>query len=106
MTRTFLCGSFYANKRVCLDMDRFCSFDYWLYDPVSENWQLTLVGIELCNIYLSERGYYRGKSLCNPAIEFDLFSDSSDTSHSIYSRAAFMTVFVLYTKAIIRGWLL
>ena len=35
------------------------------------------------------------------SIEFDVFSDSSDTSHGIYLRAAFMTVFELHPEAII-----
>ena len=26
----------------CSDVDRFCSFDNWLCDPISENWQLML----------------------------------------------------------------
>ena len=30
------------HERVCLDMHRFCSFDNWLCDPISANWQLTL----------------------------------------------------------------
>ena len=30
----------------------------------------------------------------------------SDTSHGVYPRAAFMTVFALHTEVIIRGWLL
>ena len=30
------------HKPVCLDMHRFCSFDNWLCDPISTNWQLTL----------------------------------------------------------------
>ena len=29
-------------ERVCLDMHRFCSFDNWLCDPISANWQLML----------------------------------------------------------------
>ena len=36
MTSNFLYGTFRANKRVCLDIHRFCSFDNWLYDPISE----------------------------------------------------------------------
>ena len=42
-------GTFRTNERVCsdtdcffLDSDRFCSFDNWLCDPISENWLLTL----------------------------------------------------------------
>ena len=31
---------------VCLDMHRFCSFDNWLCDPISANWQLTLKGLK------------------------------------------------------------
>ena len=42
---TFLYGSFHANKHVCLDMHCFCSFDNWLYDPISEIWQLMLLCI-------------------------------------------------------------
>ena len=30
------------HERVCLDIHRFCSFDNWLCDPISGNWQLTL----------------------------------------------------------------
>ena len=30
------------HERVCLDMHRFCSFDNWLCEPISANWQLTL----------------------------------------------------------------
>ena len=30
------------HERVCLDIHRFCSFDNWLCDPMSTNWQLTL----------------------------------------------------------------
>ena len=33
------------HKRVCLDMYCFYSFDNWLCDPISANWQLTLHGI-------------------------------------------------------------
>ena len=40
------------------------------------------------------------------SIEFNVFSDSSDTSCGIYPRAAFITVFALHPEAIIRGWLL
>ena len=32
-----------SHKRVCLDMHCFCSFDNWLCNLISENWQLTLV---------------------------------------------------------------
>ena len=42
MTSTFLYGTFRTNEHVCLDMDRFCSFDNWLCDLISENWQLML----------------------------------------------------------------
>ena len=31
-----------GHKRVCLDMHHFCSFDNWLCDPISTNWQLML----------------------------------------------------------------
>ena len=34
-------------------------------------------------------------------IEFDVFSDSSDTSHSVYPKAAFMTTFAVHPEAII-----
>ena len=34
-------------------------------------------------------------------IEFDVFSDSSDTSCGIYSTAAFMTVYALHPEAIL-----
>ena len=37
------------HERVCLDMHRFCSFDNWLGDPISANWQLTLVDNSLNN---------------------------------------------------------
>ena len=50
MTSSFLYGTFRANERVCSDTDhfckdsdRFCSFDNWLCDPISKNWQLTLI---------------------------------------------------------------
>ena len=33
----------YTNhERVCLYMHHFCSFDNWLCNPISANWQLTL----------------------------------------------------------------
>ena len=35
------------------------------------------------------------------SIEFDVFSDSSDTSHDVYPRTAFMTIFAAYPEAII-----
>ena len=35
------------------------------------------------------------------SIEFDVFSDSSDTSRDIYPRAAFMTIFAVHPEAII-----
>ena len=65
----------------------------------------------ICNIiYLSECGEVIG---VNP-YAIKLFhrvqcincSESSDTSHGIYPRAAFMTVFALNPEAIIQGWLL
>ena len=61
----------------------------------------------LCDKYLGEKGHYTDK--CNPAsysLEFNVFSDSSDTSHSIYLRAVFMTVFTQHPEAIIRGLLI
>ena len=59
-------------------------------------------------MYLGERGRHLGKSLCNPAIQSSpmCLVERSDTSHSIYLRAAFMTAFALHPEAIIRGWLL
>ena len=42
MTSSFPYGTFCANEHVCSDTDRFCLFDNWLCDPISENWQLTL----------------------------------------------------------------
>ena len=35
------------HEHVCLDMHRFCSFDNWLCDLISANWQLTLLAIHL-----------------------------------------------------------
>ena len=35
------------------------------------------------------------------SIQFDVFSDSSDTSHGVYPRAAFMTLFAVHCEAII-----
>ena len=56
MTSAFLVEDFtqtnmfiwiYTNhEHVCLNMHCFCSFDNWLCDPISENWQLTL-----CNLF-------------------------------------------------------
>ena len=43
MTSTFLYGTFHANEHVCLDTDHFGSFDNWLCNLISENWQLTLI---------------------------------------------------------------
>ena len=63
--------------------------------------------IELYDKHLGEKGHYKGK--CNPAsysIEFNVFSDSSDTSCSVYLRAVFMTVFTQHPEAIIRGLLI
>ena len=33
---------FTNHEHVCLDMHYFCSFDNWLCDLISENWQVTL----------------------------------------------------------------
>ena len=63
--------------------------------------------IELYNKYLGEKGHYTGK--CNPAsysIKFNVFSDSSDTSRSVYLRMVLMTVFTQHPEAIIRGLLM
>ena len=40
------------------------------------------------------------------SIELNVFGSKSDTSHGIYPRAAFMTVFAQNPAAIIRGQLL
>ena len=58
----------------------------------------------LCNIYYSEKGHYTDKSLHN--LVWCIFSHSSDTNQGIYPRAAFMTVFAVYSEAIIQEWLL
>ena len=42
----------------------------------------------------------------NAALGVPCLSDSSDKSRGIYLRAAFMTAFVVYPEAIIRGRLL
>ena len=48
MTSSFY-RTFCTNKRVYSDSDRFCSFDNWLCDPISENWQLTLCSVCIFN---------------------------------------------------------
>ena len=37
----------------------------------------------------------------NHSLEFHIFSDSSDTSHDIYPRVVFMTVFLVHPAAVI-----
>ena len=43
VTSNFLYGRFRANKRVCLDMHCFCSFDNWLCNLISKNGYLRYV---------------------------------------------------------------
>ena len=69
MTSSFLYGTFSANKRVCSytdhfcsDLDHFCSFDNWLYDPIAENWQLTLLCYDKANTNI---GIFCANILCD-----------------------------------------
>ena len=62
MTSTFLYGTFRANKRVCLDIHRFCSFDNWLSNPISKNWQLMLYTI--LSLLMTTSAYLGCNLLC------------------------------------------
>ena len=62
MTSTFDYGTFYANECVCLDIHPFCSFDNWLSNPISENWQLILYTI--VSLLMTTLAYLGCKLLC------------------------------------------
>ena len=54
-------------------------------------------------IYLGEKSYYNGRSLCNSVIlqSSMCLDDGSNTNLSIHMRAVFITKVVVYPKAII-----